>query len=349
MDIIGIDLAKYKFHVCVMDKRGKVKKRFECNRNKLLPKVLNEGKAIIAMESCGSSNYWSRLFSSHGYEVKLISGQFVKPFVKSNKNDVADAEAICEAAQRPQMRFVSTRSEEQQDVQNVHRVRERLVSARTALICEIKGLLLEYGIVTNRSSLRNQLPVLMSEQSENRSYLWISTFKDLYEELCELEVRITQHTKRLKEFASGSDDIKRLLAIPGVGIIIATAIVAAVGNVAVFSNGRQFAAWLGLTPRQNTTGGKPKLGGISKRGDKYIRKLLVQGACSLSIAVKRKVITGKKLNKTEKWFYDLLLRKGHQKATVAMANKMARMIWVVLSGKEFKTQEELYNSLPLAA
>lgn len=344
MNIIGIDIAKSIFHICVMNQQGRVLRRDKCYRDELILRVLNLGKGTIAMEACGGSHYWARCFSSHGYEVKMIAAQFVKPFLKSNKNDTLDAEAICEAASRSQMRYVSMRSEEQQDIQNIHRIRERLVKQRTAISNETRGLLMEYGIVLNPGihTLRNNLPELINKHGKNRSALWCSTFTELYEELCQIEEKITHYNKQLKTIASSNETCQRLQQIPGVGLITATALVGAVGDARDFKNGRQFAAWLGLTPRQESTGGKPKLGGITKRGDVYIRKLLVQGSCSLAIAVKRKnKHKPQELNMTEKWLCSLFERKCFQKSVVAMANKTARRIWMVLIGNDFKQIEEL--------
>jgi transposase len=337
MKIIGIDLAKNIFHVCVMDKSGKVYKRFKSNRLNLIEEVKKQGKGIVAMEACGSSHYWGRAFREHGYEVRIIPAQFVKPFVKSNKNDEIDAEAICEAAGRPQMRFVSIRSEWQQDIQNLHRIRERLVGNKVALINQIRGFLLEYGMVAPKGKLRESLLELVESASANKSSMWKETFQSLYEELCYLEERISHYEKRLKSIAKEEETCKRVDEITGVGYLTATAIVAAVGNPNDFKNGRQFAAWLGLTPKQHSTGGKQSLGSISKRGNSYIRKLLVQGARSSAIAAERK----KKTDITSKWLFKVAASRGSNRAVVALANKTARRIWVVLCGKTFMLPEEL--------
>lgn len=345
MNIIGVDLAKEKFSFCVMNKTGRVLLRKDSRRNGLIEAVAKQGPGIVAMEACGGAHYWARCFKAQGYDVRIMAAQFVKPFVKSNKNDEIDAEAICEAASRPQMRFVSARSEEQQDLQNLHRVRERLIRHRNALSNEIRGLLLEYGIVIAKgiSHVRNRLPGLIEEHGGKHSQVWRATFCELYEEFCYLEERIEHYDKRLVEISRMNEACQRLQEIPGVGVLISTAIVAAVGNPKDFKNGRQFAAWLGLVPRQNSTGGRTCLGSITKRGNKYIRKLLVQGACSCGIAAQRKYNHKDPLKRVvsprEDWLLRLAKRRSAKKAMVAMANKMARTIWVVLNGKDFMQTE----------
>lgn len=341
MNIIGIDLAKDKFHLCVMNKEGRVLRRGRACRTNLVAAVLKQGPGIVAVEACGGANYWARCFKEHGYETRIMAAKFVKPFVKSNKNDVIDAEAICEAASRPQMRFVSARAEWQQDIQSLHRIRERLVREQVALSNETRGLLLEYGIVLPKgmSNIRNRVTELVETHAGSHSELWRETFSELYREFCDRDARIEHYERRLKGIARNDERCKRLEKIPGVGYLTATAFAAAVGNPHDFKNGRQFAAWLGLVPRQDSTGGKITLGRISKRGDKYKRKLLVQGACSLAFAAARK----KKQDMTSRWYFELAHRRGPKRAVVALANKMARMIWVVLSGKEFKLPEDLLS------
>lgn len=350
--IVGIDLAKNTFSVCVMSSAGRVVVRKQLSRGQLFEWVICHSDGVIAMEACGGAHYWARRFEGASRGVRILPGQFVKPFVKSNKNDDIDAEAICEAAWRPQMRFVATRSEEQQDLQSLHRIRERHVRQRTALANEIRGLLLEYGIVLSKgiSHIRRDLPRIMEGHGVQHSQTWRAIFGELYEEFCGLDRRVDEHDQRLAAIAKSDEVCQRLLKIPGVGELSSTAIVAAVGNAKEFTNGRQFAAWLGLTPKQYTTGGKMRLGGISKRGDRYLRKLLVQGALSAAIAAERrrnhKDPLRRQLNKTQQWLFKVAERRGTRRAVVALANKTARRIWVVLSGQEFRQPEEL---LPAAA
>ena len=352
MNIIGIDLAKDKFSICVMNKQGRVLKRANSRRNDLIKTVLQLGHGTIAVEACGGAHDWARRFKSHGYEVKIIAPQFVKPFVKSQKNDRIDAEAICEAANRPQMRYVSARTKEQQDIQNLHRIREKLKRNQVSLANEIRGLLLEYGIVIPQGihNVRNRLPAIIEEHAADQSARWKYTFTNLYQELVHLNEQIDEYDKHLEAYAKTDDTAKRITAIPGVGTLISTAIVAAVGNPKDFKNGRQFAAWLGLVPKQSSTGGKEILGSITKRGNKYIRKLLVQGACSYAVAAVRtrnhKDPLRTTLDLTQTWLIKVAARRGGNRARVALANKMARRIFVVLRGDHFKRQEEL---LKLAA
>lgn len=342
-NIIGIDLAKNIFHVCVMTRNGRVLRRKKLSRSKLYDWIIKNCEGIIALEACGGAHYWSRRFRAAGFKTRIVAAQFVKPFVKSNKNDEIDSEAICEAASRPQMRFVSTRSEEQQDIQNLHRIRERLVRHRTGLSNEIRGLLLEYGIVIPKgiSHVHSKLPVILEEVRDKHSALWQETFRELYREFCSLDKRIAHYEKRIVEVSKSNEICKQLLAIPGVGPLTATAIVGAVGNAKDFKNARQFSAWLGLVPRQLSTGGKTKLGRISKRGDKYLRKLLVLGARSCAIAAQNKLNKAKEPDLTSKWLFQLAKRRGCNRAIVALANKIARRIWMVLSGREFKSPEQL--------
>ncbi len=349
-NIIGIDLAKNVFHVCIMNRTGRVLRRHRTSRRQLFDFVVKHCEGVISVEACGGSHYWARRFKEAGFEVRVVPAQFVKPFVKSNKNDEIDAEAICEAASRPQMRFVSVRSEEQQDIQNLHRIRERMVRARTALGNEIRGFLLEYGIVIPKGlgHVRRALPALLEEQSTLRSPLWLRTFHELWEELKALDERISRHEQELSKISQDDALCQRLLEIPGVGELTATAIVAAVGDAKAFKNGRQFAAWLGLTPKQHSTGGKARLGHISKRGDKYLRKLLVQGARSSAIAAARrrnhKDTLKRNLTLTDKWFFKVAGRRGDGRAVVALANKNARRIWTVLAKKQdFKQPEQLLD------
>jgi len=351
-NILGIDLAKNIFHVCEMNLQGRVVKRARLSREQLSAWVVMHFQGVIAMEACGGSHYWARTFEALGYEVRIIAAQFVKPFVKSNKNDRIDAEAICEAASRPQMRFVATRSEGQQDIQNLHRIRERLVCNRTALANEIRGLLLEYGIIIPKgiTHLRNQLPSILETHRDSHSTLWHKTFLDLYREFCDVDSRIEECDSSLKAISRTNEACVRLEKVPGVGTITATAIIAAVGSAKHFKNGREFAAWLGLVPRQHSTGGKSSLGRISKRGDPYIRRLLVVGARSVAIAAEKKRNhkdpNKRSINRTSQWLFNLADRRGGNRAVVALANKTARRIWVVLRGEDFKQPEEL---MPLAA
>jgi transposase len=297
------------------------------------------------MECCGGSHYWSRRFESAGIKTKQISPQFVKPYVKSNKNDYIDAEAICEAASREEMRFVATRSEYQQDIQTLHRIRERLVKQRTALSNEIRGFVHEYGFVIPKGihHVRRNLLLILERGSNNHSSLWKETLLALYEEFGEIEKRISHYELRLKQTSQNNAVCARLMKIPGVGYLTATALLGAIGNIREFENGRQFSAYLGLVPRQHSTGGKNRLLGISKRGDRYIRKLLVQGANALANSFESKrAKSPQEISHKAQWYLDLRNRKCRQVACVALANKTARQIFVVFSGEDYKQHEQLY-------
>lgn len=335
--VLGIDLAKSVFHVAGMNCSGKVVLRKRVYRSDLLQFVSDLGsEVLIAMESCASSNFWGREFRKLGNEVRLMAPQFVKPYVKSNKNDVADAEAIAEAATRPTMRFVPIKSVEQQDLQSLHRIRERLVKSRTSLVNEARGLLGEYGITLPKSvaQFRKCFFERVFEGEIELTSLCRETFAQLYEELTELEKRISFYETKLNMIAKSHPESQRLQSIPGVGPLTATAILASVGDVSCFKSGREFAAWLGLVPRQSSTGGKPRLLGISKRGDVYLRKLLVHGARTTLRWVDAKN------DRLSVWARELRERRGANRTAVALANKNARIVWSVLM------REEGYKTFP---
>ncbi len=328
--VVGIDIAKNVFHVCEMNRGGKVHIRKRLSRSQVLDYVSRLPKCLVAMESCGGSSFWAREIEKLGFSVRLIPAQFVKPFVKSQKNDSIDAEAIAEAALRPTMRFVSPNTEEQQDIQNIHRVRDLAVKHRTALSNQIRGLLLEYGVAIPQgvNKLLETLSSLVDDSPHSERHIWKRTFSELQEELRKLSERIKEYDRQLQLIARSNPVCQNLQKIHGVGPLTATAIVAAVRSPNDFKNGRQFAAWLGLVPRQNSTGGKQKLLGITKTGDKYIRKLLVHGARNeLQFAARREHL----------WLIKLAQRRGRARAAVALANKNARRIWAALRlGEEFK-------------
>ena len=285
------------------------------------------------MEACGSANYWARTFIAMGHEVKLIAPQYVKPYVKGNKNDFNDAEAITEAAQRPSMRFVSIKSIERQDIQNYHRQRELIKKERKALASQIRGLLAEYGIVIKKGTynLRMELPRILENADNELSFLSRELFSELYEALQIIEQRFKKCEKRIIRLNKDNDVCKRLDEILGIGPIIASATYAAAGDGKDFVNGRHFSAWLGLVLGQCSTGGVPKLLGITKRGNAYLRTQFIHGARSVL-----KSSAGKS-DKFSLWAQALMLRRGHNKAWVAIANKMARMAWVIMAkGETYK-------------
>jgi len=330
--VLGIDIAKNTFQLHGADDAGKAVLKKRLPRNRLSPYVANLHPCTIVMESCGGANYWARVFQRSGHTVKLISPQFVKPFVKTNKNDANDAEAIVEAASRPSMHFVPIKRPEQQDVQSIHRVRSRIVKNRTALINEIRGLCLEYGVIIapGAARVKKSLCAVVADSGNGLTPSSRDCMQDLYEELVDVEARLKKLDARNRQLCRQNDSCRRILSIPGVGELTATAIVAAVGDAQEFKNGRHMSAWLGLVPRQSSSGDKRVLLGISKRGDRYLRTLLIHGA--------RAALSHYKTTDND---YGLWLARkkatlSFNKAAVALANKNARIIWSLLnSGEEF--------------
>ena len=328
--VVGIDLAKHTFHLHGVDVQGKVVTRKKLGRSKLIAFMANLPPCLIGMEACGGAHDWARKFRAMGHDVRLMSPQFVKPYVKSNKNDMVDAEAVCEAVGRPNMRFVPIKGIEQQDIQSLHRARSLAVSHRTAQVNQIRGFLLEYGITVAKgvASLRNALPEILEDADNGLSPMFRELLCELTDELLRLEERIATYDAQIKGLSEQSEACKRLMTIPGIGPMTATALAAAVGDAKAFANGREMSAWLGLVPRQQSTGGKPKLLGISKRGDTYLRKLLIHGARSALRFVDRKQ------DRRSRWAVEVEGRRGKNIAAVALANKMVRSAWVLLSRNE---------------
>ena len=332
--VLGIDLAKSSFQLHGINEKGEIVLRKKVSRTQLSLTIANLPACLIGMEACGGANYWAREFIKLGHEVKLISPQFVKPYVKSNKNDANDAEAICEAVTRPSMRFVPIKTLEQQDIQSIHRIRSRLIKEKTALMNSIRGLLQEYGIAIPQGTghLKKAL-VELSESEITSSTLFFC--QDLYLELLSKEENINKYDLKINQIYEASEICKKIATVPGVGKQTATIIYTALGNGTEFKNGRQFSAYLGLVPKQSSTGGKNKLLGISKRGDKYIRCLLVHGARSIVLH------SSKKLDKRSLWVQQLKEKKGMNKTAVAVANRNARIIWaIVKNNSSYKMSEE---------
>lgn len=345
VNTIGIDLAKRIFHIHGVDENGKIVMKKKIMRDQFLNFMAQQPKCLVGMEACGGSNYWARELIKLGHDAKLMAPQFVKPYVKTNKNDRNDAEAICEAVSRPSMRFVPVKLIEQQDVLSIHRVRERLVKNRTALSNEIRGLLHEFGIIVPQGI--NKIISYLTEALEGNSLSEMSkeTFRILLEEFKDNNNRIEALEKRLKQIAHNNVTHERLMKIPGIGLITSTALIATIGNGAIFENGRQLSAWLGLVPRQHSTGGKERLLGISKRGDVYLRNLLIHGARSVFIS---RVTIPKKSNKLKEsvskfsdWMMSLSERRGHNTSVVAVANKLVRVVHAILRSDESYTETKV--------
>ena len=327
LSVLGIDLAKQSFQLHGVDANGQTVLNKKLSRSKLCAFVAQLPACTIGLEACGGANHWLRTFEELGHTVHMMAPQFVKPYVKSNKSDAADAEAICEAVQRPSMRFVPAKSIEQQDLQSLHRIRSQAVARRTAQTNQIRGLLMEYGLVIPQgiSYVRKTIPRLLEDASNELSHLFRELLQGLYEELVHLDERIAALEIKLEGLCKNSEDCQRLLTIPGVGLLSATAMVAAIGDISAFNNGRELAAWLGLVPRQHSTGGKPTLLGISKRGDTYLRSLLIHGGRSVVR------VADKHNDKRNQWIQQLDKRRGKNISAVAVANKNARIAWALLT------------------
>jgi len=323
---IGIDLGKTVFHLVGVNARGEVVVRKKCSRLQLLRFTSNLVECLIGMEACAGSHFLGRALREQGHDVRLMPAQYVKPYVKTNKNDYIDAEAIAEAVTRPSMRFVPIKTDDQLDLQSLHRVRERWVGRRTAVINQIRGLLLERGITVSRGRrhIEESLPMILEDPDSKLSGALRLLLHELRQEMQYLHGQIEQSDKLIVRIACELEACKRLLAIPGIGPVIATATVAAIGNGAAFKKGRGFAAWLGVVPGEHSTGGKQNLTETSRRGNKYLRKLFVQGAH----AVLRN--STKQAPGLSTWLDRLTSRKRIQVTAVALANKMARMVWAVL-------------------
>ncbi len=327
---LGIDLAKKVFQLHGVNEHGVAVLRKQVTRAALLRSVAQLPPCLIGLEACASSQYWGRQFERLGHTVKLMSPQYVKPYVKSQKNDQADAEAICEAVQRPNMRFVRPKSLEQQDLQSAHRVRQGLVQERTAVVNRMRGLLGEYGVVMGKrpAIVRRELPEALADSQNGLTAVVRELMADLYEHFAEIDRRILRVEGLIERLGAAHDTVTRLRTVPGIGLLTATALVAAVGDAKEFRNGRQLAAFLGLVPRQDSSGGKTRLRGITKRGDKYLRTLLVHGGrCITTLAQRRPTATSG-------WINEVYNRRGKQRAYIAQANKNARIAWAVMARGE---------------
>lgn len=323
---MGIDTSKNLFQLHGVDAHEKVVLRRRVSRKLFLQVLATMKPCKIGMEACGASHHWARELRKLGHEVRLMAAQHVKPYVQNNKNDARDAEAICEAVSRPRMRFVEVKSIEQQDIQALHRVRQGLVKSRTALSNQIRGLLAEYGIVVKKgaSYVRTALPTILEDADNRLTAVSRELMADLYQRLCLFDREFDQITARITNLASTSPQCRNLCTIGGIGPIAATALYASVGNGSQFKCGRDMAAWLGLVPRQYSTAGREVNLGISKKGNRYIRALLVHGGRTMVQHC------GKKDDPHSLWLQKRKCTGGNNKAAVAAANKIARVAWALL-------------------
>ena len=330
---VGLDLAKNVFQVHGVDEAGEVIVRKALRRRQVVPFFERLEPSLIGMEACGTSHYWARELCGLGHEVKLMPPAYVKPYVKRGKTDAGDAEAICEAVTRPTMRFVAIKSPEQQSLLALHRARDLLIRQRTQLVNLVRGQLAEFGIVLAKGiqHVLNLVARLIDGETQDIPEQASKVVIILAAQLRDLQVQIGVLEKDLKDWCRGNQTVKRLKTIPGIGTITASALVASVTDPHQFTSGRQFAAWLGLTPRANSSGGKERQGRISKMGDQYLRRLLVNGMTSQLQSVRRHP-------DSHPWAIDLLHRKPAKLVAVAMANKAARVAWVVM------TREETYRA-----
>jgi transposase len=330
---IGLDLAKNVFQIHGVDANGKAVLRKQLKRSQILAFFANLPPCLVGMEACAGAHYWARELIKLGHDARLMGAQFVKPFVKGNKNDANDAEAICEAVSRPNMRFVPVKSTAQQDMQMLHRVRSGLVAERTAQANRLRGLLGEYGIVIGQglAQLRKRLPEILADGENQLSALAREILSDCHLRILELDRQVSACVEKILRLHRLSPASQSLGAIPGIGPIGATALAASLGDGKAFEKARQVPAWLGIVPKQDSSGGKPKLLGISKRGDSYLRTLLIHGARAVVKAA------AKKDDAQSRWINDLVKRRNANIAAVAVANKNARIAWAILRrGEDYR-------------
>jgi transposase len=336
--VIGIDIGKSVFHLIGLDQRGAIVMKAKLSRGQLESRLANLPPCLIGMEACPGSHHLSRRLIALGHDARLMPAQYVKPFLKGHKNDYRDAEACAEAVQRPTMRFVATKTEEQLDLQALHRVRARLVAERTATVNEIRAFLLERGITAAKGiqRLRKALPDILAKAADALSPRMMRIVEALAADWRGLDERIEAVSMEIQALAQKEEPCQRLMTVPGIGPLISTATVATIGTGDMFSKGRDFSAWLGIVPKQLSTGGRTILGKISKRGNKYLRMLFVQAA---------RVVLLKQVNweryGLKNWIEAAARRLPNNKLAIALANKLARIAWAVLHhGRNFEVSHE---------
>ena len=324
--LIAIDLAKNVFQICIISSSNRVLMNKQFNRKTLSEFMVMQSPSIVAMEACYSSHYWARMFESFGHQVKLLPAQHVKPFVRGNKNDHNDALAIGEASQRPDIKPVPIKTLAQQDIQSLHRLRERCVSQRTSLTNQTRGLLSEYGIVFAQGfkAFKQTLAMLLDPKDTRLSVPLKEQMRYVLQEFHRMSERLLELNQSLSQIAKNNSHCQRLMSIPGIGYINATGLYSAIGNGSQFKNARELSVWLGITPKQFASGDKRVMGSITKRGNRYLRKQLIHGARAVMTQCK------KRDDHLSKWINQLVIRRGPNKANVALANKMARLCWTLL-------------------
>lgn len=327
--VLGIDLAKNVFQIHGADRNGKCQLRKRLGRQELIEFMGNCSPCVVGIEASGGSHYWARLFKEYGHTVKMMAPQFVKPYVMSNKNDANDARGIAEAVTRPDMKFVPIKTIEQQDVLLLHRARELVIKQRTAQANQIRGLLGEYGVIVAKGNkYMATIPQVIDSNKEKLSEKAREIFTRLHEQFKLYDEQVKTYDRDIEQHATTHPMCKAILEIEGIGPMTASAMVATIGDATAFKNGREVSAWLGLVPKQHSSGNRIQLGGISKRGDRYARTLLVHGARSVIKTCENKT------DKKSQWCTDKKERLGFNKAAVALANKNARIIWAILATGE---------------
>lgn len=328
--LIAIDLAKNVFQVCVMDSAYRVTLNRSFNRQTLVTFISQQPRSTVAMEACYSSHYWGRLFQSYGHQVLLLPAQHVQPFVRGNKNDANDALAIAEAARRPGLIPVPVKTLAQQDLQTLHRLRARYISQRTRLTNQTRGLLSEYGMVFKPGfkAFRCALVRAVDPENPQLSELIKQPLRLIYDEFLQNEARLTQINQQLAQIAQHNVCCQRLMSIPGIGVVNATALYSAIGTGNQFSQARQLPVWLGITPKHAASGSTKVMGGITKRGDRYLRKQLIHGARALMYRAKHRD------DRLSRWIQQIVQRRGPNKACVALANRLARLCWILLQRQD---------------
>ena len=337
ISVLGIDLAKNVFQIHGANAHGQRVLTKRVGRKELIKLMSNFKPCVVGIEACTGAHYWARLFSTMGHTVKMMAPQFVKPYVMSNKNDRNDAKGIAEAVTRPEMKFVPIKTIEQQEVLLLHRARELCVKNRTSQSNQIRGLLAEFGVIINKGlSELHKLPEILDLHKDKFGVKAIHVFERLYEQFKIYEEQVLLYEKDIEEHVKSEPVCKEILKIEGIGPMTASALVATIGDAKMFKNGREVSAWLGLVPKQHSSGNKIRLGGISKRGDRYLRCLLVHGARSALRCIDNK--TGKK----NLWAANKKAALPMNKAAIALANKNARIVWAIMATGECYRQEEIH-------